>query len=363
MLEDVFRRPHKADKFDPEPIQAAVEDLEDDVTVEAVEKTDLVVVTVLDHSPDTAARIGNAIAYAYVLSNLKQQAAETAQKFGPEHPVTRQLQEASSACGTPGLRFRTGRSPDFGAGSVQVVEHAYPATEQKKPKKDYVTYGSLGGGFLGSFLIIFLLELMDPTFRGPEDMRLIPGVPSLGAVSRKTWRRKRRLPSDDPCPPAVMSVAHQLRAVLASRPGARRIFFAAADRSPANAALVRSLALCLSRVNANGENPANVLGRADLRGAAWGAGSSDPQERRSLTDFVRGEAGAKDVVRPVDGSPALVALEEGRGGKGRGSLKAGRSLFPFEPGKSRAFLDEVSRDRVYVLVSGPDYLRRAEFLS
>jgi len=357
-LEKVLRREPEPEEAEPDSVVVAMEDLEDNLTVEAVEKTDMIVVTVLDPDAEVAARIGNAIAYAYVLFNLEQQAAETAQKYGPAHPVSMQIQESVRRMRRLLSSPAVGREwkSDFGAGSVQIVEHAYPASEPKKPRKDYVWGGFLGGGFVASFFIIFLLELVDPTFRGPEDVRRAVAAPLLGVIPRKAWRSPFSLASKAPSPPPVTAAAHHIQAALASKPGARRIFFAAADRHPGNREFVRALARCLSRVNAGGERPSRVLlVEPDLSGLP----ASETAGRRGAVDVLMGTAEDKDAVFAVDPSLGLIALEANRGKKSRGS---GGSLLPFEPAKCRSFLDRVSGNYDVVLFSGPDFSRRAEFL-
>ena len=335
----------------------AVEDLDESITAEGVDKSDVIDITVADPDPVMDARIGNTLAYAYSLFNLRQELTEMSVRYGPDYPTIRQIRDAIALMSARLIEFDPDRKIDFGAGNVKIVQHAFPPTEHKKPKRKYLLLGSLLGGLLGGGFLIFLLEKIDPSCGSSEAVRRELDVPFIGAVPEKVWKRQRRLKELDTefYLEALLPIAYRIQ-TMRTLQGLRTISFSTTHLSANDSKLAQALAFCLSRLDAEAQSgkackvlfvESDVKKKEQLLSRALVATGN----RKSMTDYVEGQAEMDQAVISVDPLLSITTLN--------GSTPS--ALHVLRESKYRSFLKTAQSAYDLILFQGPSYSRRVDF--
>lgn len=353
----ILRQPIGVETEDP--VMKAVESLDENIVVEGVEKSEVVDIAVADPDPLMAARIGNTLARVYSLFNLRQQLAEMSVRYGPDHPINRQLKDAIALMGARPADFDSNGKMDFGAGNVKIVQHAFPPTEHEKPKRKYILLGSLLGGLLGGGFLIFLLEKIDPTYGSSETVRRGLAVPFIGAVPEAVWKRQRRLSKKgldkEFCLEALLPIAYRIQALRAAQ-GVRTICFSATQMSPNDGKLAQALAFCLSRLDAeeqNGKACKVLLVESDPKKKEYPLSRSlvAAGSRMSMADYVEGQAEMDQAIVPVDDLLSVTTLN--------GSKPS--AIHALQESKYRSFLKTAQSTYDLILFQGPAYSHRVDF--
>jgi capsular polysaccharide biosynthesis protein len=325
-----------------DPTQKLLESLEKRITVEATDRTDVVNVAVWDYDRRMAERIGNALAYVYVIFNLKRQAEEVSAKYGDLHPLSMQLSDSIVALYERLLEFDRRGKKDVMAGHVKITQHASAPLTPKSPRRSVALAACLAGGFLGGLFLIFFLDYADPTYKSADDLRNDVDLPFLGAVPQRLWRRRWLfLRPANPEPEALLSLAHQIQRLRAAR-GASTVNFVAADYHRSNPRLIQLLARSLAQINAarESEKPGNaLLVESGLNGDSFSSVSKAAGGKRAG----RAISGAENQIRSVD--KTLSVVEWTSGGEPRARAFEGRDC--------RSFLDFVKSSYDLVLLHGP----------
>ncbi|HAM36489.1 MAG TPA: hypothetical protein DEB40_14665 [Elusimicrobia bacterium] len=343
-------------------LMKTVETLAKRVHVEAVDRTDVMRVSVLDFDPETAAAIANALAQRFSIFVLRQEASELSLKYGSQHPLSLQLEDDLNRIGSikPGVPVKTGYT---GSGHVKLFQHAYAPASAKKPKKKAILIGSLVGGLLGGLFLMFFLEHIDPTFRNAQELRRSLSVPLLGAVPRRALRPRSALAlgydAPEPNLEAFMPLATQIQSLCANL-GVKTLYYAPAEPTRSNIYLGQALAWCLSRLG-QGEDEANNGSRGVLlvepgRDAGFFLGKrfDIPEDKKTLGDFLTGDAALYQSIVPVNDklSVATMGFQNGR-----------RKPSEFKMSRYKDFLESASGSFDMVMVRGAYPMGHALYLN
>jgi len=165
--------------------QVALNELTKNVKVEPVKDTNIFTITVTDYDPISAAIIANIISRSYIIFDLEQQLAEMQQKYGEKNIAISQLRDDINSM----TQKLNGQPLDnveaIGPASVKIVEQAYPPIDPKGPKKIIILIlGFVMSIFLG-IILAFIFDYMDQTFKSPEDIERVLGIPFLGNIPKR----------------------------------------------------------------------------------------------------------------------------------------------------------------------------------
>ncbi len=183
----------KLDKLSPEKrkeIQQynAIEELKNNITTELIPNTDIFYITVKDYDPDTAVAIANVVSRAYTIFDQQQQLSELALKYGNLHPTVQQLQDNIYRMDQ---NLSGARLPDLeaiGTASVKIIEQATTDGNRIGKSKVLMLIMSLFvSGFLGIALALFF-DMMDQTFKSPDDLISHAKLPVLGSIPKRRFR-------------------------------------------------------------------------------------------------------------------------------------------------------------------------------
>lgn len=284
-------------------------DLRSATRVTANEVSRTLTIRVQSGSPDTAAKLANAL--AGLLSTLVQQ--------GTARPEAQ----------------------------LDVVEFAEAPTTPIAPQVSLIAILTALAGFLSALVVVVLIEYIGATVRSRDDIgRLVP-VPFLGQIEGHRASGARRGLMVEQLPASRMASSYRVVAT--------KVAFAESD------APVRSLLVVGAQSgDGTGETAANlaaalaISGRRtvlidgdDIDGEATALLGLD--ERPGLSEIVRGQAGLSEAL--VAHAPSFDVIPVGRG-----------SLEVLDDGAVGRLLDRLLADHDLVIIAGPPTLGSAEAL-
>ncbi len=163
----------------------ALEDLKKSIKVEPVRDTNLFTISYTDFDPGVAAAIANIISRSYVIFDLEQQLAELQMKYGNKNLAVTQLKDNITKM-EQSLNGQTLPNIEaIGPASVKIVEQAMPPMKPTGlPNSIIMVLAIFMSVFLG-LMLAFGFEYMDQTFKSPQDIEKILGMPYLGSVPKK----------------------------------------------------------------------------------------------------------------------------------------------------------------------------------
>ncbi|MBI3549165.1 MAG: hypothetical protein HY078_09015 [Elusimicrobia bacterium] len=340
-------------------VMEAVEKLEKRINAEGLDRTDVVKFTVKDYDPDMSARIANRIARSYLLFTLTEQATELAAQYGAKHPLRVQLADKIDRISQ---NILNNESPALGDASigrgVRVIQFAHAPTKPAKPNRKMLLIAAMAGGLIGGVFLMFALELVDPAFQGTEDIRRALGVPVIGTVSNRMWRRRRslNLKRKQLDLDAFMPLVYQIDTLL-RRNNVRTLCLAATDDSKSNSQLAQVLAFCLSRIERerqDGRDGNVLLIEPELNGGVFlSRPVPSADARKSVSEYFDGSAVIHQAIQPVDQGLALAAI---------GPRLKGTGLAAYGEDHYRGFLKSAADKYGTVVVRGYNLSRRQDSL-
>ena len=340
-------------------VMKAVEALEKRIVTEAVDKTDVLTVTIKDYDPYMAARIGNLMAQLYTVFVMKQQAADIATQYGPKHPLTMQLKEDIARLEANIKSEKSSLALSTGVGTIKIVQTAHVPTKPSQPKRRPILLIGLIGGLLGGVVLMFLLERIDPTFQGLDSLRRGLPFPVIGVVPMRIWRKSGLLKARSSKPANLepfMALAYQID-TLRRRSKARVLCLSATEETPTTPRLAQVLAMCMSRINEArepGKDGSVLLVEAQSSGSHFLHQPLTTKEG-SLSVAQSLEKGAEPdaAFQRVDDNLSLAVL--GHDGKGASAIALGEH-------KYRAFLKNATDKFDTVLIRGEGLSQRSDSL-
>lgn len=163
----------------------ALEVLKKNIKVDPVRDTNIFTITVTDYDPVAATLMANIISRSYVIYDLEQQLAEMQQKYGEKNPAIFQLRDDIKSM-TNNLNGKPLDNVEaIGPASVKIIEQAYcPVEPMGHGKKIILILALVMSIFLG-LLFAFIFDYMDQTFRSPDEIVRVLGVPFLGGIPKQ----------------------------------------------------------------------------------------------------------------------------------------------------------------------------------
>lgn len=262
--------------------KVALESLKKNIKVKPVSNTNIFSISVRDYSPIAAATIANTISRYYVIFDLEQQLAELQIKYGDKHMAVVQLKDnirkmEKSITGTPDSYVDA-----MGPASVKILEQASMPTEPIGISKALILPAAFFASLFLGIVLAFGFELLDPTFRSPQDVERTLGGTLLGSVPKRKFGS--RLVMKDPMittkyHESLQHLADQMHIVIKAK-GLQSILFTSMLHGEGTSTTAVNLANYLSRslghkvllIDANLRRPAvhkafripNRLGLADV---------------------------------------------------------------------------------------------------
>ncbi len=163
----------------------ALKDMEDGVKVEPIRDTNLFTITYRDFDPGIAAAIANIVSRSYVIFDLEQQLAELQMKYGEKNLAVMQLRDSitqmeKSLNGQPLPNIEA-----IGPASVKIVEQAIPPLKPSGLSKVLTLILAFFMSIFLGVMLAFGFDYMDQTFKSPQEIESVLGMPFLGAISKK----------------------------------------------------------------------------------------------------------------------------------------------------------------------------------
>jgi capsular exopolysaccharide synthesis family protein len=259
----------------------AVGELKKNIKVEPIRDTNMFTISVSDYSPVGSAVLANVVSRSYLIFDLQQQLAETQLKYGEKHPSSIQLQDSISAM----IKNLNGQPlPDveaIGPASVKIIEQAsLPFRPTGIPKKLTLILGVFMAGFL-ALILAFVFEFMDQSFKSPQEVEQVLGVPFLGDVPRKAKLESYR------------NLANQLYLVLKDKNSKSILFYSALPEE----GVTNTIANLAAYLSKTGGHKTLVID-ANLRDPGIGK-SFRLQESGGLAEILEGKLTFDKAVKEV----------------------------------------------------------------
>lgn len=171
-------------------IAIARKKLKNNIKVEPIRNTNLFLIKVKDFTPERVVKIANVISRAYIIFDLEQQIAEVKMKYGEKHLAVKQLNDAIFKV----MITLDGRPLDaveaMGPATVKIVEQAsIPLKATGLSRATTLLIASILSVFLG-LMLAFFFEYLDQTFKSPQDVENLLGIPVLGSILKKRGEGK-----------------------------------------------------------------------------------------------------------------------------------------------------------------------------
>jgi len=166
-------------------VRLALEELKQNVKVEPIRDTNLFTISYSDFDPGIASGVANIISRSYVIFDLEQQLAEMQMKYGDKNLAVIQLRDNIAQMEKSLTGQVLPNIEAIGPASVKIVEQATPPMKPTGlPKPLMLILAFFMSIFLG-IMLAFGYDYMDQTFKSPQEIETVLGMPFLGAIPRK----------------------------------------------------------------------------------------------------------------------------------------------------------------------------------
>lgn len=232
----------------PGPIRA-MESLKKNIKVEAIKDTDLFTIKIRDFDPMAAAAIANVASRSYIIFDMEQQLAELQLKFGDKHLAVTQLQDNINRLTARLSATILPTVEAIGPASVKVIDQAYvPVRPSGKPRL-FMYLIALPLGLLLGFVLAFVFEYLDQSFRSPQDIEDTLGIPFLGSIPRRLIRSTgliKNIAKEGPDTQAYHNLSDQIYLLMKDKK-LSSLLLAATEDQEGDAVIVANLGMCLSQ--------------------------------------------------------------------------------------------------------------------
>ena len=150
--------------------------------------TDIFVITAQDYTPEGAMAIANVVSRSYAIYDQQQQLAEMIQRYGRLHPSVQQLMDNIRYME---LNLSGEQLPDLdaiGTASVKIVQQATSNFEPVGRPKKVVMIIALFMSVFVAFSLAFIIDILDQSFKSPEEIVHLLGIPFLGSIPQRNYR-------------------------------------------------------------------------------------------------------------------------------------------------------------------------------
>jgi capsular exopolysaccharide synthesis family protein len=309
------------------------------VSVSVAPTSDRVTIKAVDEDPDRAAEIANAFADAYIQVHSDQIVDGYTKSVDALQPQISELQDKISAiddelAGRPSEDRRTiliaDRSKlsdqlssyteimdrlDAAASlatisSPKVIDKATPASEPFEPDVRKTLGLAIAAGLILGIGIAFLVEYLDDTIKGRNDLESITGLPLLASVPSVGSRRSTTAPvfmDIDPSGAAAEAVRSLRTAIQFMSVGERidTIVVTSPNQSEGKTTVTANLAIAFA------ENVGRtIVVSTDLRRPRLHEYFNVPREP-GLTNVLLGEASLPDTVLRLERFPGMAVVPSG----------------------------------------------------
>lgn len=185
----------KLDNLDPErrkdaQLYIALQYLKENIETVLIPSTDIFLIVATDYDPDTAVKIANVVSRAYTIFDQQQQLSELALRYGNLHPTVQQLQDNIYRMDQTLSGERLPDLEAIGTASVKIIEQATTDGFPIGKSKTLILIMSLFvSGFLSIALALFF-DMIDQTFKSPDDIVDNTNIAVLGSIPKKRIREK-----------------------------------------------------------------------------------------------------------------------------------------------------------------------------
>ncbi|MBN2157878.1 MAG: hypothetical protein JW807_00680 [Spirochaetes bacterium] len=165
----------------------AMNELKGNIETYLEPNTDLFVILVRDFDPVKAVEIANVVSRSYTIYDLQQQLAELTMRYGNLHPTVQQLRDNINKM----TAYLTGKElsdiDSIGTASVKIIEQASTNYQPVgKPKFLLMLVSIFVSGLIGMALA-FTFDIMNHTFKAPDDMVKYLDIAAIGSIPKKKF--------------------------------------------------------------------------------------------------------------------------------------------------------------------------------
>lgn len=229
----------------------AMGELKDNVVTSLEPNTDLFNIQVRDYDPQKAVEIANVVSRSYTIYDLQQQLAELTLKYGDLHPTVQQLQDNINKMSDNLTGKEISDIDSIGTASVKIIEQASTDYEPVgKPKSLLMLIGIFVSGLVG-LALAFIFDVMNQTFKSPDDMSQYLDIPPIGSIPKKRLI-DRQLIKDTSSSSIYNEFYNDLSDqifIFMKVQSLKSLLFVSVNPQNANAAVAANLGFCLSQNN------------------------------------------------------------------------------------------------------------------
>lgn len=149
-----------------------------------MEKSSILEIVVKDYNRDMAVAIANALSRSYIIFDLGQQVEDLQLKFGEKNNVVAVLKNYIEELKTTLDGKVLPKIEALGLPTMKIISQAqYASFTQPVNKKAAIAMALVAGILLGMILAISI-DLLDQTFKSPQELENILNVPFIGSIPK-----------------------------------------------------------------------------------------------------------------------------------------------------------------------------------
>jgi capsular exopolysaccharide synthesis family protein len=286
-------------------VEQAIQRLRGSISINPIENSMILIVTVSDYTPEGAARIVNSLSRSYVIYDLEQQIKEIYLKYGEKHTLVQQLkgyikeiEKTLHGRPIPPLEAR-------GPASAKIIEQAYPSKASfRGVNKVRPILGVFVVSLVLGILFAIVLEFLDYTIKSPQEIVRYLDVPFLGSIPERKSGDKFLItdinPSDTDYTRAIEDLSVHLHELMLYNKY-KSILFLDTDGSMENTIVIANFGIYLSHKI----HEKLLIIDANLRSPRM-AGIFNISNERGLVDILEGKISFEDVICDVGSNLSIL---------------------------------------------------------
>lgn len=154
-----------------------------------VEKSSLLQITVKDYDPEMAVAIANSLSRSYIIFDLEQQVEDLLLQYGEKNnkvvilkKYVEELHKTLDGKLIPNIEA-------IGLPTMKIISQAqFPALVKPVEKKTALVF-ALAAGLLMGIILATTVDLLDETFKSPQEVERILNIPFLGSIPKSKFKK------------------------------------------------------------------------------------------------------------------------------------------------------------------------------
>lgn len=220
----------------------------------ALEKSSLLEVTVRDYNPEMAVIIANALSRSYIIFDLEQQVEDLQLQYGDKNITVIKLKDYVEELHKTLDGKLIPNIEALGLPTLKIVSQAqFPVFNKPVEKKNALIF-ALAAGILLGIIIAITVDLLDQTFKSPQEVENILKMPLLGSIPKRKLKKEVLIShintDSSDYSRSFQNISDQI-VMLMTEKKMKSFLFIDAEGSDGTAAIIANIGVCLANRKGN----------------------------------------------------------------------------------------------------------------